>query len=400
MNVAELFVTLGIKGDDKSKKSIKETKGLLSDLSSNALLAKAALVGMFYGLEQLMAKSAGTGNALSQFATFTGKSAEELQRWQYAAQQVGVSGDEITSSVKNVQAAMMSTLQGGNAPSGLAMIINKTGLDMNRARDTFYVMKKLQEFAQQVPADVANDKLKSMGLGEGAINAMRRNAFNDTIMSKAPIYSEKEIGQLQKVGVGWANLGQKIEMAMGRLNAKHGMSLINDINKLIPPAIRLIEVFDKFAKQVELFKIIGTIFEGWADILSGIGNTVETMTQFFSSDKKENAKADKTLGEAWSGTKDFLSGVVANSKFSQEAQRNAMAAGKAPSQMDVVDNFGRVISPNVPAGAAAGASTNVTVEKQEFNFQHDGKDHKRTADHVKKAVRDAYYQNPALNRGG
>ncbi len=408
MNIAQLFVTLGIKGDEKAQKSLKGIKNSLGEIQTNALLVKAGLLGVFYGLEQLMNKSATTGNSLSQFATFTGKSAEELQRWQYAAQQVGVAGDEVTSSIKNVQAAMINMGQGGGAPSGMAMVANTVGFDQNKIRDTFYVMKQLQEFAKKVPSDVANDKLKSFGLSEGTINAMKRNAFNENTMKGAPIYSDSEIGKLQKVDVAWANLGQKISMAVGHLTAKEGLQMVKQITLLADEVIRLSTAFLNLLNNIKAFNALQDVFKGWTAIVQGMNNLLSGETKPGELSKGiGGALANDFTGEqGFFGGKPKLDADPRDIAALDRHRGGAAEFGHFISNMVKGKNTGTNFRDDeyeaqfrAKHGDGSKTPSNVTIN-QDLHFQHDGKDAKRTGDSAKKAVKDAYRQHPAQNFGG
>jgi len=272
VNIAELFVNLGIKGADKTVGALGSVKKGLGEVSSMSLEAKAGILAALYGLEQMAAKSGAAGTGLTNFAALTGLSAKSLQQWQYAARQAGVSGEELTGSLKSVQNSMTNMLLGKGAPEGLALVAKSVGFDAKRARDTFYVMQQLQKAAQALPKDMGNTVLKSFGLSEGTIAAMRLNKFNPSTFAKAPLYGDKEIDSLNKSNVAWSNLGNKIEMAFGHLNAKHGQQLVGDISKVADSVFRLVDAFVKLSEQLKVFQGIGKVFEGWTKIFDFLGD--------------------------------------------------------------------------------------------------------------------------------
>lgn len=381
MTVGELFVNIGVKGAEKSVGAIEGVRKGMKEVESTSLAAKAGILGVLYGLQQLMSKSADAGNGLKQFSDFTGLSNQKLQQWQYAARQFGVSSEEIVSSTKAVQNAMSNMLLGKGAPEGMAMLANKVGFDPKKARDTFYVMEQLQKFAQKVPADVGNNMMKSFGLSEGTILAMRKNAFNPAAMAKAPTYNEGEINKLQKVDVAWANLGQKIQMAMGHLNAKHGLGLVGDIEKLVPSIIHLIEAFTLLSEKLQLFKGIGLIFEGWKNIFDGIGGTVDKISKFAGSDHKmDDVKAG--AGNVWEDVKTIgtaLKQTYKENRADMDQQEDKRIRG---------------IAPKVSAPTSSHQNTHQNANIVVHN--HGVKDAKDGAHHVKKEVQNAYRQlNPA-----
>lgn len=375
MTIAELFVNLGITGTEKTVGALSNVKKGMGDLSSTSLEAKAAIVGAMYALQRLMSNSAQMGTGLSNFNALTGLSTKSLQQWQYAARQAGVSSEELTGSVKSVQQSMTNMLLGKGAPEGMGMLANKVGFDEKRARDTFYVMQKLQEFAKSQPADVGNNVLKSFGLSEGTIAAMRKNVFNPKTLAQAPVYSEGQIGQLNKVDVAWKNLSAKIEMAMGKFSSKHGLDIVKDISKLTDQVFKLIEAFSRLADKLKLFEGIGKVFEGWSMLFGGLSGAVDTVAK----DKKGTLHGLAEQGEGFAeGLGQFLKGAF-------------MTATEGLDMKDNSEISEKTIAPKMPNTPPPTKSQNVNIN-QNLNFQHEGKDHQKTSDSVKKAIRGAVRQ--------
>lgn len=371
MNVGELFVSLGVKGADQSAKSIDGVRKGLGEVRSMSLEAKAAIIGVVYGLERLMSNSAKTGTDLSNFNALTGLSAKSLQQWQYAARQAGVSSEEFTGSIKGVQQSMTNMMLGKGAPEGMAMLANKVGFDPKRARDTFYVMEQLQKFAKTVPPDVANAMIKSFGVSEGTIAAMRKNVFTPEMFKKAPTYSDKEVNQLSKVDVAWSNLGTKIQMAMGHFTSKHGLQLVSDISKLTNEVLKLVEAFTALAEKIKLFEKIGKVFEGWSSIFKGITEAVS---------------GNVTASDVGAGFKGFIQGIT--DEFSG-SQHDFFSSDKGKKSS---------IAPKVNAPSSSQNVNNHDVTMN-LNFNHDGKDAHKTGTAVHKSIKDAYRQIGAQNQG-
>lgn len=389
MTIAELFVNLGVKGADSAGKALSGVKSGLGDVKSMSLEAKAAIVAVVYGLERMMSQSAQMGTSLLNFNTLTGISAQSLQQWQYAARQAGVSGEELTGSLKAVQNSMTNMLLGKGAPEGMAMLANKVGFDPAKARDTLYVMGQLQKFAQTVPQDVGNNMLKSFGVSEGTIAAMRRNMFTEDNFKKAPTYSDKEVGQLNKVDVAWSNLGNKIQMAMGHFTSKHGMELVTDLSKITTEVFKMLDAFTKLAEKLKFFQGIAKVFEGWGLIFKGITGGVENVTDALSDDPKKANKGKEGIKDFFGGMADAWKGMQIDAEERQQAQ---MAA-------DMKAYNERHGAPAMkPSVAGSGKTQNISVT-QTLQFQHDGKDAKKTGASVNKAVKDAYRQMQAQGQG-
>lgn len=382
LSVGELFVNLGIKGSEKTIGAIGSAQSGMKGLGSASLETKAAIVGAFYALEQLIATSVRFGSSMVNFEAFTGNSAQALQRWQYAARQVGVAGDEITGSLKGVQAAMARMLLGEGAPKGLGLIAAATKeFDVNRVRDTFYVMDQLQKAAQKLPKDLGNEALKSFGLSEATIAAMRRNAFNPKALSQAPVLSDRELGLLDKMNAQWANLGQRIELAFSRFNVKHGGELIRDISDITTSVINLANALTTLSERLGVFKVIGHAAEG---IANTIRLAVELLDKF---NGKESKKGDLLYSEPGKGAiPGFAESIVG--KFIGNAVDLAKGILTNPQPINPV-TLPMPAYPNQPGGSTQ--QNNVTIN-QNFHSPGEDTDYRRAGLETKKAVQDAFRQ--------
>lgn len=362
-SIGELFVNLGIKGADQTVGALTNVRKGLQNLSSMSLEAKAGILGALYGLQRLTAASGQVGTSLTNFTALTGQSARQLQQWQYAARQAGISGEEMSGSVKSVQNAMANMLLGKGAPEGLGLVAQAAGgIDSKKLQDPFYMLQKLQVAAQRLNPAIGNVALKSFGLSEGVIAAMRRGVFRPSILNRAPTYTDNEIQQLNKANVAWANLGNTIEMAIGRWNAAHGPKLVDDISKLVPKVLDLANAFVKLADTLKIFEGISKAIEGWTMIFGGASSVVSN----FAEGVKNPAKMNQIGGQY----NDFISAIPGALKLMLDDIRGV---GPKPSQ-------------------------NITIN-QNLNFQHDGKDHVKTSNSVKKSVNDAVRQMTSQGQG-
>ena len=381
MNVAELFVTLGIKGADKTVGSLDSVKKGLGNVSSMSLEAKAAILGAMYALQRMTAVSGQAGTDLTNFSLLTGKSAQELQKWQYAARQAGESSEDLAGSVKGVQSAMTNMLLNGDAPKGLKEVARAAGgIDPTRIRDTFYMMDKLATAARNLPADVGNQFLKGFGVSDAFIASARKGVFTEETFKKAPKYSDTEISSLDKSNIAWSNLGKKIEMAFGHFNAKHGQQIVAEISMIVTAVVKLAEAFERLAERLKVFQLIGKVFEGWAIIFDKIYGATDKV-----KGNKEGAKGLLGMGgDALKEVRDFAKGAWETYKENAD-------------EVYSEKNYAKVqagIAPKVSIQPKAPEVKNVNINQ---NIQHhgDGKDTKAVKDAHGHAIKSAYYQSMA-----
>lgn len=408
MNIGELILNLGIKGTEKTVGALNTTKKGLQETASLSLEAKAGIIGAMYALERLFATSGKTGTDLTNFNALMGGGIQTLQQYQYAARQVGVSNQEVEGSFKALQGAMTKTLLGEGAPKGLARVslltggINQRDLEQY-AKQPQMLIQKLQEYAgKETNAGLRNETLKSFGLGENMIAALSRNAFRPEVLKKAPTYSNNEVGQLDKANIAWSNLGNKIEMAVGHFNAKHGDQLVSDISKIVTQVLKLVEAFTKLTEKLHVFDLIGKAFSGWSSILEGVNSSVDEI----SGATKDPKKREKLLGDTIEGGKNAVGflGYLGKSLF-ENLVPTAEASAPPPSVQKALTSLSQpavsksALLPSLnhmPQTKNGTQNNNVNINN---HFQHPGTDHKKTADSMKQAIQQTYRQMSAQAQG-
>lgn len=381
MQIGDLFLSLGIKGTEKTVESIGTVKKGLSDTASVSLEAKAAIVGAMYALERLFSTSGKAGTELTNFNALTGESVQTLQKYQYAGRQVGISNEETANSFKSLQSAMTKTMLGHGAPAGLARVSQLTGGITQKDIQDFMknpelLLQRLQEYAaREKNIGLRNETIKSFGLGDNVIAGLSRGAFNQTALNRAPTYSDKEIAQLDKANIAWSNLGTKIEMAVGHFNALHGGALVKEISGVVAQVIKLTESFVKLSDQLHFFEVLGKIFEGWADIFELISSTVDKITGNPKGPEEGVIQQGKRLG----------TGIVSEGSYF------------AHLGVDYVKNLLGNFNLGESILAAKGFPTQNSKNQNNHinitnNFQHPGLEHKKTEHSVKHAVNQAMRQ--------
>lgn len=387
MNVGELFVNLGVKGSEKSVGAISNVTKGLGEAKSMSIEAKAAILGMLYAFERYLTASGNLGTQLINFNALTGLSTKELQQWQYAMTMAGGTADDITGSVKNIQKAMAQIDLGKGVPEGLLMLSQAAGgIDFSKKDDPFYIMAAVQKALKNIGSGprskaIANYLATSLGINENVIAGMQRGAFNQKSLSQAPILSENTLQALDRSRAAWSKLGITISQAFAKFNAAHGQQLVKDITMLIEPVVKLAAAFTKLAETLHVFEGIGWVFKQLGESLKEITGWLEGSRSFWG---EELDKKGKVVGEK-SSIGEFL-----RSMFSPGAKAGPEDRLGLPGFLKNPKSISPSVSPGTPA---PGSTQNININ-QNLNFQHDGKDHKKTADSTKKAHQEAFRQFP------
>lgn len=312
MTIAELFITLGVKGSDKANRELKTTKTGLNDIKSSSLAAKAAILGVIYGIERLSMGVAREGAGLTEFAEATGLSIEQLQKWQYATRQFGVDAGEVEQSVRGIQNAMTDMLLGKGAPAGIEIIGQRVGLDQSKVRDTFYVLEKLQEFAKSNDeVDVNKRLLANFGISDKMFQALRR-ARSDVKNIKADMFKGGEARQLERVNAAWENLGRSIKLTLGHVVASKGIFAIGALGN----SFKVLKEFGGWltdvTKKYEVLGIaaaavavsIGLAFAPLTTIATGLILLLDQIQKY--REGKDSIFADKDHIEKRKGVANFM----------------------------------------------------------------------------------------------
>jgi hypothetical protein len=410
-SIGELFVNLGIKGSEKTLGALGDTKKGLEGIKEVSFEAKAAIIGAMYALEKLFATSGKTGTDLTNLnAVLGGGFVQTLQRYQYAARQVGISNEEMSSTFVSLQSAMAKTLLGGAAPAGIGRVARVTGQVIGAEQIKRYadhpeeLLQLLQTYAgMEKNAALRNETLGSFGVHGNMTGALVRNAFRPDVLARAPTYSNEEVAKLDKANIAWSNLGNSIEMAIGHLNAAHGGQLVKDISSMVNEVIKLSEAFLHLSEKMHLFKGVDMVFQGWVEIfklieqlmdsiapgLLVIGKVLETATNALTETPDEAKKKDSATSQTVQGAKDIATGAAITAKESLMSLFESVK--KSAPDVSITHTLPK---PPLPGGTQPGPME-INVNQ---SFAHPGVDPKKTEDSSKKGIRDAFRQQPALSR--
>lgn len=281
MKIAELFVDLGIQGSEKAVTALAGIKQALTDVATTVGVVTTALAGAIYAFEKLSSESNQTGFGLSQFEKATGLSADTLQRWQQLGINSGVTADEVTKSVRNLQNIMFQMVAGGKAPEGIAFLqqeLAKLGkpIDTTRFRDVYYMMGKLREFAREshLPPDFKKHVLDSFGLGDDFQQALKTSTFDLAKADPRRMYSENQLQTLTDLHNRWMKLIDEIQHSIGKLNVRFGPGLVSDIEKLAHALLDLASALGELNEQIGVLKFFKNVVSDFAFFGHGIAKTI------------------------------------------------------------------------------------------------------------------------------
>ncbi len=288
MNIAELFVSLGIKSTDKTVRELSNVTKGLGEAKSMSIEAKAGILAVMYGLEQMMAQSGRVGTSLTNFGALTGVNTKELQQWEYALKMAGGTAAEMDETVKNIQKSMAAVDLNKGLPEGLQLLSqavkaaggmngDKMGIDFSKKDDPFYMLRAYEKGMKQLGDSprakaVGNYLMSTVHVGENVVAGMRRNKFDQKILDKAPYYTDKQLGGLDRGHMAWVKIGDQIERAFGKFTAEKGEGLVKNLVPLVDKVLALANALVTLSEKVHVFEMIGKALQGWTFIADGVSS--------------------------------------------------------------------------------------------------------------------------------
>ena len=308
------------------------------------------------------------GMSLANFKILFGNSTKELQQFQNAGREVGLTFEETASTVQASIKRMGEYLTKGY-PSGLGAVHNLgIDFDVDKAKtDWVYEILQLQQFAIKalksgVSRPLIEQILESFGISNPKFQAgLISGIYTPENLSKGNILNESQIEQLRRTDVLLSRLGDKVKNLFAQFTASHGEQLVGDFTKIADQFFRMATALVKVAEQLKVFQLLGEAFQGWAIILEEIDTLLEKRAKQKEAQKNE-------------------------SRFSFFGEKYPFEKLGAP----FLNSATPTISP-LNQGKNQGSIQNIDIN-QNLNFAHEGRQYHLITDSVNKAVYTASQQ--------
>lgn len=245
MKVADLYVNLGLTGQNEMTKGLDKVGSSLKELFSLSIGTKLTLAGIITGFVGAAFSAGKTGAAMMHFRGAFDLSSQELQRWQYAARQFGVGAEGVQSSIEGIQNAIANAKLGGE----FSEVFGKLGIDISGKKDAFDILKQIQARIKAGNTDAM--RIWSSGLiSTELFQFLKRGP--DMSKFKAPkgmLLSDAQLRQQERISVAFDNFGGNLKRTMEAFIAKNEpliTKLIDRIEKLLEG---LLKYFDKIEQK-------------------------------------------------------------------------------------------------------------------------------------------------------
>ena len=283
MNIGELFVTLGLKGADKTNKDLDKTKDKMMGLTKKSIAAIGAIAGVSIGLGAIYSRAVNSGVGLSKFSNYMGQSSKELQKWQHIAMDAGVAGAEVENSFRRLSELAGDFEMTGNIPAELSKIAKITGgIDLDKLGDADYMLRKIQDFLQSgAEAQNVLNTYASGLVSPEMIQFLNTNKKDPSMVPDSAIMSDRTARALNDSKVQFDKFIKDIEVRFAGLFAKIGPKILPKLRELAVEVVNLTEALIMFLSNNKIFDMLGSVIKALSHALRGdIWKASEEMAKF------------------------------------------------------------------------------------------------------------------------
>jgi len=403
VQAGELFVALGVKGVEKTVSAFENVYKGIDGVKKVSLEAKAAILSAIYAFEKLSQSAIQTGTHLGSVASYLGIGVKELQQWEYAAQQAGISNEQFESSLMSVYKVISDIRSGEGAPKWFSFFAqNVGGVDLEKAyQNPLYLLQKIQQFARSKFSGedliLRNKALEGFGLSPDFIGKItNKDVFSNPYQFKPgfSFLSDTETKKLTDLGVQWDNLGQKIKMFFAHFTAKNGKDILDFFDNMTNKIIYLTQKLEEF------YDVLKKIYDssGIKNLLDKSNKISEKNPQFITKDEYNKIK-DALTNELSKKPLELKNNPIKS--WIENINNELKSNGTNSDYRDMLENLfnfspnqSGIITPPTPLLPSQPGNTTSASVNQNIYFQHAGNDYNRVKDSMKQVILETWNQLP------
>lgn len=412
MNAGELFVKIGVQGADKAAKEVSGLGRALTDVSARGLAAKAAVLGVVYGVTSLVSGTARAGQSVYNFGVYTGKSIEQLEKWKISMMKGGVSADEFQGQAESLF-RVIGGFKFGEFPKSLGYVFNNSGhgqADYHKILngDLFTMMQVSRDYAKREKHPEVRDRaLGELGFSPAMIVGLAQGKDISKISDGEARFSTNSAKaaasmnlQLQKLELAFAKIADEIALDYGPTLLKWVQAATVEFKKLVDWMGALTADFSKIKKEYWDEDPDGKKGDGPASQdpkYKGWSEKDAKMDRFAKKLDPTNMLIASQAYVAELFLKTFIAPLIAHASGGNPVGK-ALAGKTAFKSEWFMGDMTKFLTPNPPAGGRSHAGPPGQSVQQTYQINTYGVDQKDMPGKIHQSVKDA--GRDALARGG
>lgn len=328
MQLASLFVKVGLSGQDSLLQG-------LGKIRTSTAVAGAEIVAVITGLVKMTSAAKDAALALDKYVTFTGKSAQELQKLSFELGQTGVSMSEVQGTLQALEKQRTDMLLGRGYNPAFVLL----GIDPRT--DPVQMLEELRDRVQKIQdPNVAKALANQLGISDEIYYSLTKDSKALDEFGQKLIMTDKERLNLIKMNREWEMLlwyVKNLAIKFGAMNADWIKDFLHAVVRVVQHIgdwlLRIKDIVaENKALQVALVALVAyfhpviaavvalvAVLEDFFNFLDGadsvIGRFGNYLDKYFGDyirgaielvkelwywiDKVSNSKVGQVLGKAW-----------------------------------------------------------------------------------------------------
>ncbi len=367
-SVGELFISLGVKGSEKTLSAFATVQTGLGNMKSMSLETKAAIIAAVYAIEQLTSHSNQMGTAFVNAGAELGIPIKILQQYSNAAQLAGVSTQELFSNLGQIQNKLKSINVNEGVPKWMGRIqdvlhhaFTAEEVEKYAKNPQAFLSEIIQPYARAEKDIPWRNLTLDQWLNGGMKDAVIRQKFNQKSLNTISPLSDHQMQNLDDNRRRFAEISLKIQKDFDTLNASDGMTHFTE------SLLHLVDALDKLEKRFHWLERIGKAFDflgGEVDILSWAGRLIsgenpESVRKDISKDSFMGRLLEKNKQNEAARAKEFP-GVGADKAAILQDLMYRSSQFQNPPQINITQIFQGKADPHQVKGAAKEGVLNAT----------------------------------------
>lgn len=233
INIAELFVRVGLTDENVVLKGLKKVGEGFKAAASEAWQMKAAVVGALYGLERLTKNASQEGLELRKFADTFGLSTEKLQEFQIRLREWDAEED-LQPAIIGLKKAITAA-QFGQADSDMLAGMNMFGIDPFKVESEFEIIERIGNKIKSTSGAERSKALfgaSKLGISDNLFQGLANTDFKKAI-DKSLILTPKQIATLSDINKEWKQFWWNMQRFGTSAVAAYGGAFIGSLSNTV-----------------------------------------------------------------------------------------------------------------------------------------------------------------------
>lgn len=248
MQLASLFVKVGLNGQDSVIAG-------LSKIKMSTAVAGVTVGALVTQLTRMTEKAVQTAMALDQYATFTGKSSQELQKLSFELGQTGVGMGELQGTLQALEKQRTDMLLGRGYNPAFVLL----GIDPRT--DPVKMLEELRDRVGKIQdPNIAKALANQLGISDKLFYSLTKNNRELDTFGNKLLMTDKERNSLFKLNREWQTFLWYIEAIENKIIALIADSWLADLASEIINIVRFLgdigAKIDEFANKHPLLKAL------------------------------------------------------------------------------------------------------------------------------------------------